>query len=401
VYRLAATEAGRVLVSNEIVQSILVRRSVAAGEVDFGRSDIDLTIVLKGPSETAEEAEKLLALSRCYRRLRWCVPALGECFVLTPEEVLRSYGADPYRASLERRCGLVVQGPEVDIPELPISQSGVAYRTIDWFRGYLPIAVKTGNRRNLRKFAIEIWNAYATATGLIEQPYITRGEAERAWQRSEPGLNTARMSRSELFRQCCRLAARVHAAFRPPLPVLDRPLRLRVGPTRYIVIPSPEYPLARDELGWDAMVATPEILDLYLHHVSALGYARLGSEIRDLGIRPPVYEEYVDALGRALDPFRLRTIGFLDAPALVKGAARALKRSELVLRYLERGESPPIEEIRAIPKSSEPLRMPSDSEYYREWYPSLHRDYRALWERLDALPRAATPAADGQPASPS
>ena len=384
-YRHIATAAGRSLARNEIVRSVLVRRSVSTGEVDFGRSDIDLTIVLSGPAVSSDEIELLLVLSRTYRWMRKLMPVIGECFALSPEELKRSYKLDSYRASIERRSALVVHGPPVEIPDIPVTTRGAVYRTVGWFRGYIPIALKHGNRRNLRKFAIEIWNAYATATGLITQPFLTRRETLDAWRQSEPELSLERLSRPELFRLCCRLAAKVHAALRPPLATLDQPRRMRARSTQYLVIPSPEYEVSRNELGWDTLLATPEILDLVLHYLNAFDYASLDSDIRDLGIEPPDYEDYVETGRRALDPFRLRTVGFLDSPSLITGTHRVLERSELVFPYLQRGETPPLEALRAFSESETVRDVPSDTAYYRHWYPDLYQRFREMWERYDAL----------------
>jgi predicted nucleotidyltransferase len=45
-YRQAARLSARMLASSPIVESVLVHRSVATGEVFFGRSDIDMLMVV-------------------------------------------------------------------------------------------------------------------------------------------------------------------------------------------------------------------------------------------------------------------------------------------------------------------------------------------------------------------
>src|SRR3990170_2820050 len=91
VYRAIAKLTASALGSCDIVQSVFLRRSVAAGEVSFGRSDIDLTVVIRSPLSTPEEAETILALNQRCRLIRALVPVLGEVEVGTLEELDRSY----------------------------------------------------------------------------------------------------------------------------------------------------------------------------------------------------------------------------------------------------------------------------------------------------------------------
>jgi len=46
-YRAIAKSVASVLGTLDFVQCVFLRRSLAAGEISFGRSDIDLTIVLR------------------------------------------------------------------------------------------------------------------------------------------------------------------------------------------------------------------------------------------------------------------------------------------------------------------------------------------------------------------
>jgi len=75
VYRLVASASARMLASSPMVESVLVRRSVATGEVSFGRSDIDLLMVTA--QAVSEDGEKLASLYEKVRRLRRFNPALN------------------------------------------------------------------------------------------------------------------------------------------------------------------------------------------------------------------------------------------------------------------------------------------------------------------------------------
>jgi hypothetical protein len=63
----AATAAAKVLFRHEIVNSVYVRGSVAAGEVSFGSSDIDLTIMVRESSAEIGDVSEPVSLYRTVR----------------------------------------------------------------------------------------------------------------------------------------------------------------------------------------------------------------------------------------------------------------------------------------------------------------------------------------------
>ena len=176
-YRLLARGAASVLASSNIVRSVYARRSVAAGEVCFGRSDIDLGIVIREAEPPWHENEQLLALARLYRRLKMAIPVVGECTVHDPESLRHSSRIDAYRASIDRRAALLLHGPPLEVPVAAVPERECARRLIFWVEKYLPAAIRQRNSRNLRKLALEMWNAWACASGLISEPFLTRREA--------------------------------------------------------------------------------------------------------------------------------------------------------------------------------------------------------------------------------
>ena len=74
VYLQAARAIAAVLARKKIVETIFVRRSVASGEVVFGRSDIDLSIVIRDPASGAA----LCSLANSFRALHFPFPMLGQ-----------------------------------------------------------------------------------------------------------------------------------------------------------------------------------------------------------------------------------------------------------------------------------------------------------------------------------
>ena len=389
VYRAVARAAGAALGSFEFVESVFVRRSVTTGEVSLGRSDIDLTIVIRSPFAIREGASKILALCRLYRLLRTCVPIVGETFVFTPDELQRSYRLDPYRASIDRRSALLVYGKPVEIPEVPVGIEDAASRLVFWFRDYMPQALRQANVRNMRKFAIEMWNAWATAVGAIGEPYLTRRETEAAWRATDNDQFPNQENAPALFATCCGIAARVHEMLLPPLERLRHPVLLKGQRFNYLVVPEATNQLPAEARFPNTVVCTQEVLDLLIHYVSAFLWDDLPPEVEELDIRPPSYEEYVRSCRVGSDPYGLRGPGFLAGPEFAVRRALSLHRIRKAVEYLQRREAPPPR--RNTRRGGRWDRAPSYSEYYREWYPVLYAESEQVRRALEALPQDGRP----------
>jgi hypothetical protein len=155
------------------VLAVYARRSVAAGEAVFPWSDLDLEILVNDTS-----APTLLSLLNQFQKAKLYFPRLGESFVVTPEEAVAKAKLDPYRASLDRRAALLLHGHHYPLPHLPIPRQEAARRLIFWFEHFIPTAIQTNNRRNQRKFLLEIRNAFGVLNGDWPEPFLTRRETQ-------------------------------------------------------------------------------------------------------------------------------------------------------------------------------------------------------------------------------
>src|SRR5262249_53919102 len=77
------------------------------------------------------------------------------------------------------------------MPGLPVSASPAVPRFSFWIQTLLSPAVPQGSRRYLRKAVLDSWSEYATACGLIKEPCLTRGEAERRFREAGECVNPA------------------------------------------------------------------------------------------------------------------------------------------------------------------------------------------------------------------
>jgi len=375
-YLRAARLAAKVLGRSEIVESVWVRRSVAAGEVSFGRSDIDLGLAIRPEAARDGEGAALLALYRRFRALRVALPILGECQVYDDLDLRTWWSTDTFRASIDRRSAITLHGAPVEVPDLPIPPGHAARRCAFWLDGYLPTAYRSGNMRNLRKFAVEMWNASATARGLLREPLVRRSEAEQLWRDMTPA-QAARLrgGRDELLALCFGLLSELHAALQQPLRPLQQTYVLETalppnGERRtMVVLPSSETAPPREAELPRAMLFTPEALHLYLEYVNPFAACALGGELMDsIGLAQPGRAAAVRACRNYGASFRTRSPGFEE-----RRAAAAEARVRWVARTL--GQDQPA----AAPEEV------STTRYYRDIYARVRAECARFWPELERL----------------
>jgi len=377
VYLQMARATAAVLGTHELVESVWVRRSVAAGEVSFGRSDIDLAVAIRS---VPASSRALTSLMNRYRALRIAFPLLGECLVYDSLDLRTWWSTDTYRASIDRRAALLLRGKETPIPVLPVEREHAAHRCAFWLDQYLPAAFRAGNVRNLRKFAVEMWNAYATAVGIIAEPAIRRSEAERLWR--ERGKAPSELGSSAV---CFGILKELHDAVLPPceMPIAG-PLSLSVRwPPGFhqrtvVLIPSIASELPAEARRSDALIFTPEALRVYLEFVNPFAASALPL---DPGIGAVSRDAWLRACRREGGSFRTRLPGFGSNDT--QAAAGRIVSVREALEWLIKGERPPamgagnVNRILATPGSV--------SRFYREIYPRLREECTELWTALDGF----------------
>jgi len=304
VYLALASGAARYLGRCAIVESVYARRSLAAGEISFGRSDIDLGIRLHDACAGTGQGEPLVALRRRMSRLERVLPIVGEAEVFDAREMEDWVRLEPVREAFDRSAFLL-HGASFRIPAWRIGRDDAAARFCFWFDRYLPIALRRRHRRNLRKFALEMWATLGIVEGHFDEPPLSRQEMETAWRRLAPetGPPHPRASYHELASTAFALARRAHGLLLPPLPsgprhasaVLPVPPMLgwrtvEVGPVKRLLEGDRRQP------GW--MPMTPEAFDLYLHYVNPFVYHLLPPQMLDFGFARPPLQRFLRALER-------------------------------------------------------------------------------------------------------
>lgn len=380
-YRLAARGTGWILAANPAVQSVLAHRSTATGEIDFARSDIDLIVRLNDHEATAE---RILSLVRLFRTVKYANIALGEVETHRPQEWFDWFEVDSYRGSMERRSALCLYGQDPPRPFHKVQPSHAIRRFVLWFHDHAFVAWNAKNQRNLRKIALEMWNAYAVATGLIDEPYLTRPEMERACLKHEDPAWIADLGRDpeRAVQYMLDLARRLHARVAPPLKPLAETQTIEWTlppyhkPAPWILLPGPWS--AVPELPKRTRHSSPELFDLYFRYAQPFYASLLPKTMLKLGMRQPSVALQAESLRFQYHGQVLRYPGLMSA-----NSRHALTTAQFAADAVERltaGElydEPPLPGVKPLP---------AIPEYYRERFTPLTEQHAELWPRLRAVP---------------
>jgi hypothetical protein len=395
IYRQAAKISARMLAGSPMIESVLLNRSVTTGEVSFGRSDIDMLLIIT--REEARDGAKLASLYQRVQRVRMVIPVLNHIEVYEPDGIQDLARIDTFWGSITRRTVMLLRGKTVEIPVTPVQPDHALSRFGLWAEWFVPISVQQKSRGNLWKTSLESWNAYATAEGLIPEPYLLRSEMEAEVLRTERDILTRRLREPSYATSFVfGLADRLHRTRLPALRKLAKPLIFEAitAPLAlhrlFVVLPRANVPLPPEAFTRGAFPCTPEVLHLYLHYKNPFLYWAMPPALLDLGVKPPSVPGFLRACRYYGHKRFLSAPGFADGNPSTPAVQMALIRH--ALEWASRGGLPP-----AIPQKEIRERvsaMRSCREYFRTVYSPLRRESQWIEQSLTSLSCAA----DGQQA---
>jgi predicted nucleotidyltransferase len=385
LYSWAARASAAALARHAVVDRVLVHRSVATGEIAFGRSDIDLVVIVNPDPDGGRHGVEMLDLCRTLRRIRRVNPALNHVEAHDRPGWRAWLSIDTFRASQERRCAITLWGEPETLPATPIDPRHAVRHFVLYPLHYLVAVLAGGQRRHLSKIALEMWHAYAVATGALAEPFVRRDEMRAHYERSPERQQLGPLGRTPeaLTAFMWNLARILHDRLLPPLAEFRERLSvaLRVPPYRGVrpfVLPtvsSGDLPAAR----LNTTMLSPEALHLFIHYVNPFVWHGLPRELIEKGFSQPPVASFAEASRYQFRRQTLRAPGLMtDNTTLATAWADFLRG---VLPRLESGESP-AEGAFVLYGGS---RRPTLAEYYREHFPRLCAAHQDIDRRLREL----------------
>lgn len=372
LYRSIARLSAKALAAGGATSSIAVRRSVATGEVVFPFSDIDMLAVVN--DAVAASGAKL---AEFYQRLRWArllSPRLSHVEVQSRRGLRQMAELDSFWASMERRTNRTLTGKQLSIPEIPVKPDDAVAKFGLWTEWFFPIALQLDSGRNIRKTALECWNAFAMAEGLVEAPSLLRCDMEANLRQANPEMPVDRLREPSYAASFVfALAQRLHESRLPALKTLSEPLMfdVTIAPLSmrrlFVVLPTADSPLPNSACTKGAWPCTPELLQLYVRYKNPFLYWSFPAELVRLGLEPPSRETFLAACRYYGHERFLTTPGF--ASPFLNAQGTRLDHIEHALAAILQGHAPePTSEGRIDGMASGAAAC---LEYYRSSYDGL------------------------------
>lgn len=381
LYRSLAWISSGWLYRSGQLQAVWAHRSLATREIDPGRSDIDLVLLLHSALSGPELSQLLLRV----QRLRWCNPLLCQLELFRGEELTAFARRDSAWCQQERQAHLPLWGAPPTLPVGPVEPRHALARFLFWQETHFSTAVNRRCRRDLRKLALECWNTFLVASQRSSQLRHTRAQMAASLEESQPGLG-ARLDRPQVaLTFVLELAHELHRSLRPPQPALSRVVQTRVAlppfgvERKLVILPGPDFPLLGACFEPGAWTVTPEVLDLVVQFRNGFLWNLLPSELQ---LEPPPPCQLLNQIDYFCSPHFLHFPGFIDRRG--PHPRSRLDYLQQTLQQLEQGRMPLA--------TSLPTAWVSDPHrYYQVEYEPIRRLNQNLEQRVEAL-RATGPA---------
>jgi hypothetical protein len=394
VYRLVAKIMGAALCRHEIVECVYANHGVGRGEISFARSDIDLTVVVRRPDSESGDGAGLYSLLQKFRALRRINPAMSHLLVNDANGLDRWMRVDTYNGSQERRSLLLLAGKAIQLPNIPVLREDAVRRIPFIADRFFSIAVQQNNRRLVHKMAVEVWKAWGVAQKLAPEPYLTLREAVQQAHGHPIGSSLASVhsDRQRATEFIMRLAGILHDELLPPLKKLREafvfPIRMlpRSASRTLVVLPQPGAALPAAAYKEQSLLATPEMLHLYLHYLNPFLAWTLPQELRSLGFKTPGHHAFLRACLFHGQDSMWRRPGFTYKDAAAPCIAFAF--NQYSIPYLQDGQVPPPmpeEKVKAVLAHN-----PSCFEFYQRDFAGFYRESMGQMKVLQQLEAAGT-----------
>jgi hypothetical protein len=375
LYRSLAWISSGWLYRSGQLQAIWAHRSLATREIDPGRSDIDLVLLLHSALTGPQLSQLLLRV----QRLRWCNPLLCQLELFRSEEFTAFARRDSAWSQLEREAHLPLWGIPPTLPTGPVEPRHALARFLFWQETHFSTALNRRSRRDLRKLALECWNYFLVASQQSSRLQHTRAQMAASLEESQPGMGARIDQPQAALTFVLKLAQELHRSLRPPLSTLPRICQFRIAlppfgvERKLVILPRPDFPLPVACFEPGVWTVTPEVLDLVVQFRNGFLWSLLPSEIQ---LDPPSSCQLLNQIDYFASPHFLHFPGFID-----RRGPHPRSRLAYLHQALQR-----LEQGQRLSMTSLPTTWVSDPHaYYRSEYEPIRRFNQNLEQRVEAL----------------
>lgn len=316
IYRFFAKMAAKRLSRFDAVLGIYGKRSLASGEIVFGKSDIDLTILIANFDREKEEADFVRHLCDTYSHTRKFLPMLGECNVFNDFDIRAWYCLNTYESFADRNW-IRLYGKEINPFQIKTNKEDVIFKFLWWVFYFLFIEYGKKKVRGCFNVLMELVNGYYTYIGAFDQPKPKRGHVldylvavdpsceelrtlQRAFDSGFRWKNYRRLLRW-IYRECLILCDRLYDQVPKKLKGEVRSSQISSHsppgffPVKYIITKSPTKEEVEDgleamERDQQAVLVTDKLLNLYLYYFNPWEYYSMMRTNGSFGLSEPPTE---------------------------------------------------------------------------------------------------------------
>lgn len=174
-YKIVAGWAAKEFAKFNHVRGVYIRRGLAKDDIVFGRSDIDLTMLIDQLDDPSEERQLVYELSKVYRKFRKWFPVLGEVEVYNLSDMVRWYSYRNYRYISDGKF-MPLRGSEINLPESKLTKDDILYEISMLMFFFLPMGFRSNNVKGSVNVLLEISMLYHYLTGKINRLNLKKGE---------------------------------------------------------------------------------------------------------------------------------------------------------------------------------------------------------------------------------
>ena len=339
IYKFFAKIAAKRLSRLDGVLGVYGRTSLASGEIVFGKSDIDLAILIEDFDRGKEEANFIHHLCDTYLHIRKILPMIGECDIFNHFDI-QAWNCFNTYAWFADRNWIRLYGEKINPLQIRMNKEDAIFKFIWWIFNFLFKQYRKKRTRSCFNILLELANSYYTYIGTFDKPKLKREHVlnylmetnpwckelrvlQRTFYRGLRGGNYNRLNRwiyQECLRLCDKLYDRVSRKLEGEVKFSDQ---LSFSPdglfhSKYIVVKSLDGKEIKNGLDFmeknqGARLITDKLLNLYLYYCNPWEYYTIVRTNGPFGLLEPPAEAVQGSILRQANKMLLRYVGFINA----------------------------------------------------------------------------------------